>query len=333
MILTKLQQVSLSILIAFLMIIPMPVFAVDTVPVDASLSLNPKNPIPYSSVVLTVSSYSFDVNTAMITWKSEGVTLLSGQGEKDLTVQTGRIGTRKTISVLMETSDGIKVEQSIVVTPASVSLLYESPESYVPLFYEGLALPSDEARVSFTALPQISDRNGVPVSSTKISYSWYLNDEYIKSVSGLGKSFAVLPLDLLTESTQIKVIARSEDGATAEKTIEIFSHKIKPILYNYDELLGVDYTQPYSDRIETTKDFTLALEPYYLSMNSTLFDSVSIEWALDGLPTTPLGWRILALHPKENSYGSKKLSISLFNAKRRLQQATLEASLVFDTRQ
>lgn len=298
---------------------------------DATITLNPKNPSPYSSITLTVSSYSFDVNTANITWKSDNKTILSGQGEKDLTIKTGGIGSLSTITVTVDTSLGVHVEQSITITPESVSLIYESPESYVPLFYEGLALPSDEAKVHFTAMPQMSE-GGAFISPKNIAYSWYVNDVYIKNSSGIAKQSATIPLDLLTESTNVKVIARTEGGAVAEKTVKVFPHQILPLLYSYDDILGTNYSQLYTHRIESVKDFTLSLEPYFLSMNGALFNTTSFDWLLDGFPVTPLGGRILSLHPKEDTYGSKNLSISVSNSRRRLQKATNETSLVFDTR-
>jgi hypothetical protein len=299
--------------------------------VEASLSLVPKNPAPYSSVTLTVNSYSFDVNTADITWKSGDVILLAAQGAKSLTVQTGGIGSKLNITVLMETKAGVRVEQTVTITPESVSLIYESPESYIPLFYEGLALPSDGARVQFTALPQMNE-DGTILSPKKIAYSWYVNDMYLKENSGIGKQTATIPLDILTESTQVKVITRSQDGGMAEKTIQVYPHQVLPLLYGYDEILGIDYSKLYTKRIESTKDFTIALEPYYFSTNGELADTALIEWTLNDLPVTPLGGRILSLHPKANTYGSKVLSITLSNTKRRIQKAIAEIAVVFDTR-
>lgn len=315
------------ILLSFFVLIPYRVHAEP----QTSLILKPENPSPYSSVTITAGSYSFDVNTAMITWKRGDEILLKGQGERDLTVQTGGVGTQETITVLLETATGIMVEQSITITPESVNILYESPESYTPLFYEGLALPGEQAKVHFTAFPQMSDGAGL-IPARSIAYSWYVNDTYLKNASGIGKQKIIMDLDLLTESTDVKVVAKTPNGTIAEKTIKVFPHAVMPLMYTYDEVLGTNFSRLYSKRIEADKDFTLALEPYFLSMNNDLADTSKITWLLAGLPVTPLGGRILAMHPKENSYGSKTLSVSMLNTKRRLQKATLDLTLVFDTR-
>ena len=45
---------------------------------DASITLTPKNPEQNSPVTITLISYVFDVNTALITWSSNGKTILKG---------------------------------------------------------------------------------------------------------------------------------------------------------------------------------------------------------------------------------------------------------------
>lgn len=297
----------------------------------ATITLSPKNPTPNSSVTLTLVSYSFNPNTAMVTWSSGGKELLSGLGEKKLTIQTGGVGETTQITVKSETASGESITQEITITPESVSLLYETPESYTPLFYEGRSLPSDGASVMFTAMPNMSE-DGVAIPSNKIAYSWYINDSYIDSVSGINKQQAYLKLDYLSESTVVKVVARGPQDTTAEKSVTIYPHRVMPILYQYDELMGIDYTNAITKRFEAVKDFTLALEPFYLSNKGTLEGSAVYDWNLDGIPSTPLGGLLLSLRPKEESFGSRNLSISVSNPKRRLQAGDLSVDLVFDTR-
>jgi hypothetical protein len=149
-------------------------------------------------------------------------------------------------------------------------------------------------------------------------------------VSGLGKQAALIRLDYLQTKNVIKAIVRSPYGNSAEKTITVYPHAVMPLLYTYDTILGPNFTSLIGLRFEAIKDFTLSLEPFYVSDDFT--KPASYVWYLDGLPSTPLGGRILALHPKENSYGSKMLSIDVFGSDRRLQKGTTKVELIFDTR-
>lgn len=297
--------------------------------ISATITLLPKNPNPNSFVTLSFDSYSFDANTAMVTWTVDGKQVLSGQGERKLQLKTGNIGETLLVSVTASTADGYSVSQSITVAPASVILMYEAPKSYVPLLYEGRALPGEGALVKVTALPLLGDV-GQMVPPSKLSYTWYVNDTVFTSASGLGKRSTYIRLDYLQNVNTVKVVVRSPYGNTAEKTISIYSHDVMPLIYTYDNILGVDFTKVVERRFEAVKDFTLSLEPFYVS--DEYKKPSSFDWYLDGLPSTPLGGRLLSLHPKEDSYGSKMLSINVYGADKRLQKAEVKTELIFDTR-
>lgn len=296
---------------------------------SASLTLDPENPSPKSSVSIRLESYSFDVNTATITWTVNGSVVLKGMGERTLVLKTGSVGESSDVSVLAETADGSSIQQTITITPSSVLLLYETPGSYVPLLYEGRSLPSTGALVKVTALPQISD-NGIMLPPSSLSFVWSVNDSVFKGASGLGKQSASIRLDYLKTKNDIKVVARSPLGNTGSKTITVYTHPVMPMLYLYDQILGTVFTSLIGNRFETVQDFTVILEPFYLAKKGP--KDPSYNWFIDGLPTTPLDGRILSLHPKENSYGSKKLNILINGPDKRLQKAEIGTEFIFDTR-
>ena len=105
-----------------------------------------------------------------------------------------------------------------------------------------------------------------------------------------------------------------------------------PILYIYNDALGINRDQLIDRRFETVSDFTLSLEPYYFSTNNLLEKTSSYIWLLDGLPVTPLEKTLLSFRPTENSSGSKTLSVILSNSKRKLQSARADLEILFDTR-
>lgn len=299
--------------------------------IDASVSLTPSNPIPNTEQVLTLTSYSFDVNTATITWKSGSKVLLSGFGKKTLTVMMGDTGQTIPISYRAETSDGSYVEGTIVLSAQAVDIIYQPLESYVPPFYEGRSLPGEGSAVKVIALPTISE-NGKKLSSSNLSFSWYVNGQYMESASGAGKDSMTILLDYLTNTTEVRVLVRSPQGGIAEKTINIAPHDVIPALYAYDDILGTDFGTMFVRRLELDKPITLSLQPYYFSNRLSLAKTAVYEWSLDGLPLTPLEPTLLALKPKDNSYGDKLISVVVSNSKRQLQEAKNELEVLFDTR-
>lgn len=308
-------------LLSFLFTLPLYVSAA-----DVSIKLDPASPEPYSKVTLSLVSYDLNVDTSMVVWTVSGKEAKRGLGEKTLSLSTGPVGLSIPVSVVVSDTNGTVIQSSINVTPESVSLVWESVESYVPPFYEGLALPSDGAAVRVTAIPNMS------IPPNQLSYTWFVSDQAVTSASGAGKQSFTTNLDTLTDTTKIRVVVRSPQGTSAEKTLSISPHPVLPMIYSYDDLLGTNYSLSFVRRLELAKDVTLSLEPFYLSAKNGLESTASYAWYVDGLPVTPQEKTLLALHPKENAYGVRNLSITLGNTKRRLQTAQADLQVVFDTR-
>ena len=298
---------------------------------NGSVVLEPKNPAPNSTVTLTLVSYDFNVDQSTITWSAGGKELAKGVGRKKIILKTGNVGDLIPIRVSASTLDGGSIVLDVPIIPESVNILYEAEESHVPLFYEGLSLPSEGAVVKFVASPNMSD-GGEVLPASSLSYSWYEDDDFIDSSSGIGRQVAYIPLNVFKNSTDIKVVVHSPRGIVAEKVITISPHSVMPILYSYNEILGPNYSSFITKRFESTKDFVVSLEPFYLTTKSDDGAGALYTWLLDGLPVTPLGGRVLALKPKADSYGSKKLSITVKNSKRRLQSGSVYSEIIFDTR-
>ncbi|MCX6756613.1 MAG: hypothetical protein NTW35_00460 [Candidatus Nomurabacteria bacterium] len=294
--------------------------------------LNPENPGPYEEVTVTLTSYDFDVNSAEIVWKINNKTVASGPGIKQIKLITNAVGTFNTVSAVASLADGQVFQASMNVSPSSVVLLWESPEAFTPPFYEGRSLPAEGATVRVTAIPQMVSYGKI-VSPADISYSWYRNDEYVDSASGRGKQAADITLEYLSDSTIIKVLAIAPDGTKATKDITIYPHKISPLFYLYDPVLGTDLTRAINQRFETTREFSLRFVPYFFSLNNGIGNGASFVWTLDSLPIETEDNTTITLRPKENAFGSRVLGVAIENTKRILQNAKTDLNIVFDTRQ
>lgn len=304
-------------------------FSLASAQASARIDLTPENPEPRSSVRLTLTSFAFDVSSSLITWKVNGTQVLSGDGERNLTVRTGDVGESQVVTVTAQNQAGYFVEQKITITPASVALIYEAPRSHVPFFYEGRSFASTGGLVKVTALPSMSDGGGV-IPSTSLSYTWYVNGEVLRNFSGFGKQSAEFRLDYLQDTNEVRVVARTPKGASASKTITISPFEIKPVLYRYNEIFGAQLNSPVSSRLETTATVALKLEPYFISSKEDR--PSTYKWLLDGFDVTPLQGQVLALVPKENSYGVRNLNVQVTGPDRRLQSAETSIELIFDTR-
>lgn len=299
---------------------------------DIFITFDPESPEPYSTVTVIADSYAMDLNTTLLIWKVAGKEVLRGMGERKIRIPLQGVGTSIPVSVTASSFSGQVIETTLSLSPQSVDIIWEVPESYVPPFYEGRSLPGLGATVKVTALPNMSNGN-TPFAPSALSYVWYVNDEVIDSASGAGKQSANIPLDILRDESVVSVKVRSATGLLAEKRITLYPHEIMPLVYTYDPLLGVDMSKLVLRRLEITGDTILSLQPFYLSKNTVaLSQSTNYLWFLDGLPVTPEGKTLFALRPKENSSGMRTLLIQINNTKRKLQQAETSLQILFDTR-
>lgn len=299
---------------------------------SASLTIQEDTIEPNKPVTVTMVSYSFDVETLFIEWFVNGAVYTSGLGLSSISVTPGNIGDIVRVNAKVTSPLGEQLNVGINLTPASVDLAWEALESYVPPFYEGKALPGEGAILNLTAIPNMSE-NGRQLPPESIAYAWFVNEEALLNGSGINKQTAKIPLETLTNVTDIKVRARAPGGAIAEKSIQVSPHDILPLVYTYDDVLGLNRSIALFRRFETTKAFTLSFEPYYFSIKSpTLKSAANFLWMLDGLPVTPQENTLLTLKPRDESYGTKELKISLESTKRFLQRAETSLEIIFDTR-
>lgn len=322
-----------NLLISLYLLFGLGIFSLTTAyaQTNATITLEPEHPGPYEKVTLTLSSYSFDVDLASINWFVNGKTALAGPGERSFTITTGGVGESSLVKARVLLVNGEEIEVDTLLSPQGISLIWEAPESYTPPFYEGRSLPAEGSSVHLVAEPTISFQ-GRRVPPEDLAYSWYSNGELITSASGRGKRSATIPLEYLSNSTKIRVVARDTNGNTAAKEITIYPAEIRPTFYLRDPTLGVDYTKNLGGRFETTGEFTLAFVPYFFSTNNGLGSSVRYAWALDGLPIEPETNTALTFRPQESAAGLRTLTVNVNNSKRKLQKAVGKLTILFDTR-
>lgn len=290
---------------------------------DLSISMEPNVPAPYSTVTLTLVSYSMDVNTSNIVWTVQGREVRRGIGEKSITVGLGPAGSRVPVTATVSDTAGNVIKSTITIAPHAVSVLWEAVESYTPPFYEGKALPAEGSKVRVTVLPDAT--TGVA------SYAWFENDTALESASGYGRGSVVVALDPLVDENRITVRVKTIAGNISEKSISLVPRDVMLMVYPYDDIIGTLFARTFIRRIEVAKDTTLSLEPFYFSTKG-LEATARYSWYMDGLPVTPTEKTLLALRPKKGTYGTKDLTITTEQSRRRFQNAETSFQIVFDAR-
>lgn len=242
---------------------------------DISLSVTPTAPAPNQQVTITLTSYSVNLDKARMVWTENGQTKSTGTGIKSFMITTGDIGFSTTVSVSIIVDTSNRFDKKVVITPSAIDMLWEATDSYVPPFYEGKALPSSEATIKVTALPQAGSKDYV--------YSWKRNFTPDQASSGFSKNTFTFRTSYLNNQEDISVSVSPVSGSGGgEGKLTIVTGKPKILLYEESPLEGVLTQQALNNgyRLTNSEANIIAL-PFFFSALSPTAGDLNYKWSIN----------------------------------------------------
>ncbi len=175
--------------------------------------------------------------------------------------------------------------QTAYAAPSSVDLLFEA-DSYVPPFYRGRPLPSAGASMHFQAIAHFFSSTGVRIPDNQIVYTWRRDGIVEGSISGLGKSTAIMASPMLFGTDTISVDARSTDlSAYGSASITLESVDPGVTLYRNHPLFGMEYHDALGDETRIPDlEMTFAAVPYFSAARGADDPFLFYSWSVDGTP-------------------------------------------------
>jgi hypothetical protein len=245
-------------------------------PNPLTIDVSPQYPTPYQTVTVTPSSSTFDIDSASISVKVNGVAFYKGTGGAGINVPLGGAGSTTKI-VVTATDAGQVSTQEITLSPASVALIVE-PDSTTHPFYAGGSLVPSEGAVRLIAIPDLVSASGKELDPSTLEYTWKSGDDVLDSDSGIGQSVLNATAPQRYRDTDVSVTVSDPNGpliAQAQTTIS----PVDPItrIYESDPLLGPLFDTALSDSftMNDTED-TFHGVPYYFS------NPPSLTWLVNG---------------------------------------------------
>jgi hypothetical protein len=181
----------------------------------------------------------------------------------------------------------------------SVNIEWQTLDSYIPTFYEGRALPGEEAYMKALA---IVDANSVAgsINTDNLYYSWKYNDYYVYTYSGTGMKTIYFTLDQLQSTNTLELDVYSDSSQTTmlgKKIINISPIPSLPILYKKSDNNIITYAnainKKYQDfQVNSGDSFNILAEPYFFSAKNTLDPVLSYSWTADGVFNGNIGSNI-----------------------------------------
>ncbi|MBP6925541.1 MAG: hypothetical protein KBC22_00575 [Candidatus Pacebacteria bacterium] len=251
---------------------------------EISLNVDPPNPEAFESVTISLETYAIDIDLYNIIWIVDGEERLSGLGEKSLTVSVGQYGESTNVAILIEAKDGRIVRKSISLRPATVDVLWEAIDSYVPPFYQGKALPSRGAIIKITAIPNLVFGEDNYISADQLDYTWSWNYRVKDTSSGFNKQFMAIK-NLFTNRQEVLSVEVQNVGGLirgeGETSISFVTPEI--IFYNVFTTNQPDLRRAYGNNFTTSDSpIVLGAVPYFFSLRpDTTLDSLAYEWEIN----------------------------------------------------
>ena len=245
-----------------------------------ALTTEPTYPSPGQEVTIAFDDFRGAMGAARLTWFYNGSAIKDAENQHMVKVTAPDAGNKATIKLLLD-YNGLIESYTTTIAPLYLDLIIE-PQTHVPGFYIGRALPSIGSHVKVTALLG----NGKLFGNDYV-YSWRINDVVFEGgpLRNVNKINFVMPQD--RNSTLSLQVSTYNNVVVAKRTILLPLAAPELHFYEINSLFGLES--------RTLKDFnfiansaTIRTEPYYL--DSEVFNNPSIlGWKINGSPVASDG--------------------------------------------
>jgi hypothetical protein len=299
-----------------------------------SSTVTPENPGPGEQTEISLEIYSFDINSANITWKRNGVVVESGIGKKKFTFTNGASGVTTTIEATIDPKDRPIITETHVFTPNEVDLLWQA-QTYTPPFFKGKTLFSPESEVLLVAFPKA--KNG-SIKPQETVFNWTENYNRQADKSGYGKNTYAYTGSIIQRNTKIAVDThspRTGSGAkeTASNEVTLTPRSPGLLLYEDNPALGVLFNNALFDTITLNKpEIRISAYPYFQTASNKNRD-LQFFWAIDGERVdVPVSQHAISLNRTNRQVGESVLQIQSENPSKILQTTAQALTIKFDDR-
>lgn len=315
-------------------ILPFTVFA-QSLPAGAGITLtaSSNSPAPGQSVTITAASYSFDINSAAITWTVNGKDVRKGIGATTLGISAPPLGHKTTVNIEADTPDGGVFTDSVSVGSGSVDMIIET-DGYVPPFFEGKIPLAYQNAVTVIAVPHLADSYGKEYDPTTLVYDWRKDDgTVLGDQSGYGKQAITMQGSVIPRPYYLIVTATTRDGAAQGQGLaHIVPQSPSITFYDNDPLYGPMFNEAIGDTLfigsQKEAGAFAALLGFNFSPKNT--GALSLDWYINGTDHPELASsRSVVLRAPDGVSGASQISLDASGVQDILQQASAAFNVTF----
>ena len=294
------------------------------------VNLVPENPAPGESVSITLSSYSNNLDSVLISWFVNGKKASSGIGQKSFSLSAPKAGEETNVIATTSFPDGA-IDTKIIIRPTVMALLFQAEDSYVPPFYKGKAMPSPDSLVKVVALPEIKSGSNL-VNPNNMTYAWKKDYTNNPNGSGYGKNSFTYVNDYLEDLNNIGVTASTIDQKySSTGSLDIGMAKPKIVFYKNDTNLGTLWEQALSNGHKIVGSEILVAAPYFISPSDLRIPTLTWNWFIndESVIAPVLRKNTMPLQVQNGASGTSKIRLEVNNTEKIFENAIKEINVEF----
>lgn len=290
-----------------------------------NVSISPENPKPGQTVIITATSYLFDINSATITWTVDGQVKRTGVGLTTLTTNASSMSKTNQVQITAVSPNGQRYYGSLALKTSDVDMIIES-DGYVPPLFLGKISPVYQNSVKITAIPHILDTSGKEYDPTTLIYKWEKDSgEVLGDQGGYGKQSITMEGGIIPRPYGISVEVTSRDGQSSAKE-DITIEPVEPSLSFYvnDPLYGPLYNLALGTvlNIGTQKEAGIIAAPFGFNKIPSSWGNISATWTINDIEHPELASNSsIILRAPTDSAGTATVSLGLHGQTNILQSA------------
>ena len=243
---------------------------------ELTIDLNTNYISPLTEITASLNDYSQASQSSKVYWKIDGKSAPEFNNQRSIKLKTKNVGEITNLQVFVETTNKQTISAKKTLNPVYLDIIVE-PQTRVPDFYRGRALPSNYSSVNFTALI-----NGNTTNSEQYIYNWDLNGKNLEggAISGKYKTSAILGINSF--NTLTLSVSKASGELVAKRSIEISPVEPTISFYEVNALYGISELPIKQNFNLLSNSVLVRAEPYYLDIN-TYNKPQYVEWKIDGV--------------------------------------------------
>lgn len=212
-----------------------------------------------------------------------------------------------------------------ITSAQSVDLIWEA-DTYVPPFYKGLPLWTNESQANFVAVPHIPGYN-----PDTLIYRWSKNRTVLGSLSGVNKRSLSVSDTVLSEPVEVTIDVFENNGASplASKSVRLTPTSSKLVVVEDSPLHGLLLNKSVKQEFVLSKDeVTFSAIPFFATVSTRVAGALEYSWATN-IGEKRAGNSVTYRLPEEGS-GSASVTLRSNDSKMIVQPKPINFLIKFD---